>query len=159
MSRFVNGAARMQPITMLTGQAAGAIAALAAIQNIVPRNVNILEVQEVLVNAGSRLNLKDFSDVERSNPYWPYVQIVAVNKLMNGYTNGNFGVNDNLSRAQAGVVLANAVNWDLTILPGTPAFSDVPAYHWAFPYAETMYRLGITSGCGGSPKSFVPTTP
>ena len=37
-SRIVNGATRLQPITILTGQAAGAIAALAALEN--PREVN-----------------------------------------------------------------------------------------------------------------------
>ncbi len=51
-SRIVNGATRLQPSTMLMGQAAGAIAAMAVIDGVQPRQLNPIHVQAVLLEAG-----------------------------------------------------------------------------------------------------------
>ena len=50
-TRLANGATRLQPSTMLTGQAAGAIAG-AAVQYSTARDVEPLIVQEILLEAG-----------------------------------------------------------------------------------------------------------
>lgn len=52
VSRLTNGASRNQPISMLTGQAAGVIAAIAAKKNIQPRQVDYKEVQQILKENG-----------------------------------------------------------------------------------------------------------
>ena len=62
-SRLANGATRLQPSTMLTGQAAGAIAALAAKKSTQPRNLNIIEVQSALLDAGDTLVSRWYRDV------------------------------------------------------------------------------------------------
>lgn len=54
-SRMSNGATRLQPHTMLMGQAVGAIAALAIEKNIQPRALDPLLVQRVLLDAGDTL--------------------------------------------------------------------------------------------------------
>jgi hypothetical protein len=54
-SRLANGATRLQPSTFLTGQAAGAIAALAVEHGIQPRALDPLLVQRVLLDAGCTL--------------------------------------------------------------------------------------------------------
>lgn len=51
-SREANGAIREQPIAMDTGQAAGALAALAALHHQQPRDVPYQEVQQALQSAG-----------------------------------------------------------------------------------------------------------
>lgn len=56
-SRMANGATRLQPSTLLMGQAAGAIAAIAAKQQIQPRAVNPRDVQRVLLEAGCTLSI------------------------------------------------------------------------------------------------------
>jgi hypothetical protein len=63
-SRMVNGATRLQPHTLLMGQAAGAIAALAIEQHVQPRAVDPMQVQRVLLDAGDTLC------IERSNARW-----------------------------------------------------------------------------------------
>lgn len=75
MSRLVSGAFRLQPISMLTGQAAGTMAALAVRQGIQPRNLDPRVVQKALLEAGSALSLCEYSDVPRGHPLWPAVQM------------------------------------------------------------------------------------
>lgn len=48
VSRLSNGATRHQPVSMLTGQAAGIIAGLSAKENVQPRMIKAKEVQQVL---------------------------------------------------------------------------------------------------------------
>lgn len=57
-SRMVNGATRLQPHTLLMGQAAGAIAALAIDKHIQPRAVDPADVQRVLLDAGDTLSIE-----------------------------------------------------------------------------------------------------
>ena len=73
VTRLASGALRLQPITMLTGQAAGAIAAVAVKEEVPPREVNVLKVQRILLEAGDRLSLCVFSDVPPNHPLWPAV--------------------------------------------------------------------------------------
>lgn len=75
MSRLVSGAFRLQPISMLTGQAAGTIAALAVKQGVQPRALDPRVVQRALLEAGSALSLCEYSDVPRGHPLWPAVQM------------------------------------------------------------------------------------
>jgi hypothetical protein len=56
-SRMVNGATRLQPHTLNIGQAVGAIAALAAKENIAPRAVDPVKVQRLLLEAGDTLTI------------------------------------------------------------------------------------------------------
>lgn len=57
-SRMVNGATRLQPHTMLMGQAVGAIAALAIQYNVQPRALDPTLVQRVLLEAGCVLTIE-----------------------------------------------------------------------------------------------------
>lgn len=57
-SRLVNGATRLQPHTLLMGQAVGAIAALSIQQGVQPRLLNPLCVQQVLLDAGCTLSVQ-----------------------------------------------------------------------------------------------------
>ncbi len=62
-SRMVNGATRLQPHTMLMGQAVGAIAALAIQHNVQPRAVDPTLVQRVLLEAGCVLTIEPGGNV------------------------------------------------------------------------------------------------
>ena len=53
VSNIINGATRLQPCVLLTGQAAGVIAALSVLENTNPRNLNIREVQQKLLDSGA----------------------------------------------------------------------------------------------------------
>jgi hypothetical protein len=82
VSRLAEGAIRLQPVTMLTGQAAGAIAAVAVRRGAQPRNVNPAAVQLELLRSGSALSLCAYRDVPPGHPFWPAVSLATVRRLM-----------------------------------------------------------------------------
>lgn len=53
VSNIINGATRLQPCVLLTGQAAGVIASLSVLENTSPRNLNIRKVQQKLLDSGA----------------------------------------------------------------------------------------------------------
>ena len=98
-SRLANGATRLQPSTMLTGQAAGAIAALALKYNVPPRQLDPVCVQRALLAVGSTLFITPFRDVARDSPEWPAIQLTAVHGLLQP-EQGRFGPDKPVSAAQ-----------------------------------------------------------
>jgi len=82
MSRLASGALRVQPICMMTGQAAGALAAIAVRENIHPRYVPAIKVQWELLNSGVNISLARFSDVPREHEYNAAVQLAMLHKLI-----------------------------------------------------------------------------
>lgn len=81
-SRIVNGATRLQPVTILTGQAAGAIAAQATREGVRPRDVNPIKVQAALLEAGSNLIQRWHEDVTWASPLWRATQLLALHGVM-----------------------------------------------------------------------------
>lgn len=76
-SRLVNGATRLQPSTLNMGQAAGAIAALAARRGIRLRDVDAADVQDVLLDAGCPLAITPVT-ANRDSDAWKAEQRDAV---------------------------------------------------------------------------------
>lgn len=158
VSRWVNGGIRLQPVTMMTGQAAGAIAALAVQKNIQPRNLKPVLVQNALVNpswgiAPVPVSIYKFSDVPgtpvtdtdpSASPYWPYVQIVSTYGYMGGVGNAVFDIAGNLTRGQAAIVFVRF--FDLPLVAYSGAFPDVSSTHYAANYIQTLYNAGLISG-------------
>lgn len=155
-SRMAESALRLHPITMNTGQAAGAIAALSVKENVEPRNLDPKKVQKVLLDAGMKISYYLYSDVPESNPFWKHIQFVSVHDIMTGNTNGTFGVNDTLKRSEAAVIIAKLANLDVSNPPETPTFEDVKTNDFAYPYIEALYKAGITSGCSLEPLRYCP---
>jgi len=81
-SRMVNGATRMQPSTMLTGQAAGVIASLAVKRNVQPRQLDPKAVQAELLNGGSTLVQRWYADVPWGTPIWRATQLLTLHRVM-----------------------------------------------------------------------------
>jgi hypothetical protein len=82
VSNIVNGSSRLQPCVMLTGQAAGALAAVSVKHHIEPGKVNIREVQSVLLDAGAWL--MPYCDAGNSDPAWRAIQQVGLTGIMKG---------------------------------------------------------------------------
>ena len=74
-SRLTAGALRLQPITMMTGQAAGALAALSVLGDVQPREVKAIRVQRALLDAGVDLSLCRYVDVPSEHKYYGSVQL------------------------------------------------------------------------------------
>lgn len=77
-SRMANGATRLQPSTMLMGQAVGAIAALAIAEKVQPRALDPLLVQRALLEAGSTLAIQRIPDARWGSPEWRAKQLAIL---------------------------------------------------------------------------------
>lgn len=82
VSNIVNGSTRLQPVVVQIGQAAGAIAALAALNNINVGDVAVRDVQTVILNAGGYL--MPFLDVAKNDPRFKAYQRVGATGILRG---------------------------------------------------------------------------
>ncbi len=82
VSNLVNGSTRLQPVVMQLGEAAGIVAALAARQDIEPREVAVREVQrEVLAGGGYLL---PFLDLPATDAHFKALQRIGVTGIIQG---------------------------------------------------------------------------
>ena len=166
-TRLAAGASRMQPSTMLVGQAAGAIAGLAVAGSKQPRDVRILDVQRALLASGAAIALETFVDVPKTDARWGATQIVATYGVM---TDANtapgpglyvFDVDSDATRAAAteAIVRAFRITSPLgeTTIPTFPA--DVPLNHPQFSPIELMVEKGFDMGGCAVAGGFCPDGP
>ena len=96
VSRIVNGSTRLQPVTMLTGQAAGALAALAAKADKEPRDIPVKAVQSALLDAKDKLSFYNFDDVPSQSDWWKGVEFSVLYNYMDPNGETIFGVDDEM---------------------------------------------------------------
>jgi hypothetical protein len=82
VSNIVNGTTRLQPVVLLTGQAAGAIAAYCIQKNIQPRNADIRAVQQILLKV--KCYLMPYVDVKPDDIYWKAIQKAGATGILKG---------------------------------------------------------------------------
>lgn len=82
VSNAANGTTRLQPVVMLTGQAAGALAALSVRQRRQPREVPVREVQSALLEA--RAYLMPYYDVKPDHPQFNEIQKAGATGILKG---------------------------------------------------------------------------
>ena len=80
VSNVINGATRLQPCVLLTGQAAGVIAALSITENTNPRDLNIRKVQQKLLDANAYL--MPLFDVTPDDSSFQAIQRVCVSGIL-----------------------------------------------------------------------------
>lgn len=111
------------------------------------KNITRGDAAKILVKA-MKLNLQDpkykdvdFKDVSKSNPLYPYVKAIVNEHVFDGKTNGQFGINENLSRAQMAkvLVLAFKLKGDYPV-----NFKDVKSSDWAHDYIDTLAASEVT---------------
>lgn len=80
VSNIANGTTRLQPVVVQIGQAAGAVAALAARDNVDVSKVSVRDVQSAILDAGGYL--LPYLDVDKNDPaFKPYQRIGATGLL------------------------------------------------------------------------------
>ncbi|MGI6537817.1 MAG: S-layer homology domain-containing protein [Caldicoprobacterales bacterium] len=98
------------------------------------------------IEAYFALEIKDsiFKDIPLN--HWAYKQIESLvnRKIINGYRDGSFRPGDYITRAQAAVMIVNAIGLDYK--GKVPSFSDVPSDHWAAQYIAVAEEAGIING-------------
>ena len=82
VTNLANGTTRLQPVVMGIGQAAGALAALAAKKKVSPHQVPIRDVQDALLNATAYL--MPYTDVKPDHPDWASIQRIGATGMLKG---------------------------------------------------------------------------
>lgn len=82
VTNIVNGTTRLQPAVLLTGQAAGMLAALAVLQKKEVSQVPVQLVQDALLKA--KCYLMPFSDVPVTDPDWEAIQRAGLAGVLKG---------------------------------------------------------------------------
>ena len=82
VSNVVNGTTRLQPCVLLTGQAAGALAALSSIKKASPKNIPVRTLQQHLLKG--KAYLMPYIDVAPDNRHWEAVQKIGATGILKG---------------------------------------------------------------------------
>jgi hypothetical protein len=82
VTNIVNGTTRLQPVVLLTGQAAGVLAAKTVQFKKKVRDVPVRAVQEELLKA--KAYLMPFTDVKPDDPHWEAIQKVGATGILKG---------------------------------------------------------------------------
>jgi hypothetical protein len=82
VTNIVNGTTRLQPVVLLTGQAAGVLAVKAVQLKKKVREVPVRAVQEELLKV--KAYLMPFTDVKPDDPHWEAIQKVGVTGILKG---------------------------------------------------------------------------
>ncbi|MFC3884608.1 S-layer homology domain-containing protein [Bacillus songklensis] len=87
-----------------------------------------------------------FSDVKEE--FWAYeeIQFAAEEGYVNGYPDGTFQPNQNVTRAQAAKLIANAIGFKEEKVTDQTAFTDIPEDNEFLPYVRFLKQKGIMSG-------------
>jgi hypothetical protein len=83
VSNIVNGATRLQPVVLLTGQAAGILAAICIKNNKQPRQIDVRTVQDELLH--KKCYIMPFMDVQPESLYWQAIQRIGATGILKGF--------------------------------------------------------------------------
>ena len=72
------------------------------------------------------------------------IEVLEAVGIMIGDENGNFNPDQNVTRNEMAVIMANLMEYNVATYKDTSPFTDVPS--WAEPYVAACYTNGITSG-------------
>ena len=89
-------------------------------------------------------NAAAFSDVNSENQYYDAITILSAFGIINGYEDGTFGPDKDVTRAEFATMLMRAMasaGIGSTDAAGTP-FTDISG-HWGISDIRTAYDLGI----------------
>ena len=97
-----------------------------------------------------------FTDVAEDADVYTAVQTLSSLSILNGYEDGTFGPDKDITRAEFAAVVCRALGYDSKATAAT-SFSDVPADHWASGYINMATNLGVINGMGDG--TFAPEAP
>jgi hypothetical protein len=126
------------------------------------------QLSKILANAAGLNNAipstqQTFADVPGSNPFWLFVERLAITGAISGYTCGGVGEPcdpgnrpyfrwaANTTRGQIAKIDAIVANFNELIPPAQQTFADVPSSNTFWVFVERLAGRGILSGygCGG----------
>ena len=99
---------------------------------------------------------KTYSDVDSKAWYYKNVQLISAKGITDGYPDGTFRPNNNVTRAEFAKMVVETFQFD-TAGQAVSKFEDVKESDWFYPYVATLYNLGIING--RSETKFAPNEP
>ena len=124
VTNLVNGATRLQPVVLQIGQAAGALAALAASEGANISGIPVRNVQNVLLDAGGYL--LPYLDVSRDHEWFKSLQRIGSTGIMKGEGRSSGWSNQTFFRA-SDVTISSELEGLKDIFPHTDyEFSNLP---------------------------------
>jgi glucose/arabinose dehydrogenase/plastocyanin len=99
-----------------------------------------------------------FSDVPAGSTFYPFVHCLACQGIINGYPDGTFRPNNNVSRGQLTKIVSNSAEFNTSIAPDQQTFEDVPPGSTFYTYTERLSLAGVMEGypCGSTGEPCVP---
>lgn len=85
-----------------------------------------------------------FTDIDSS--HWAYDSVINLSKkyILNGYLDGTFKPDNNITRAEFAKIIVSATN---SVDPyAIAAFNDVSSSDWYYSYVATAYTMGYITG-------------
>jgi FAD dependent oxidoreductase len=146
-SRLANGATRLQPSTMLEGQAVGAIAALAIRHGIQPRDLDPALVQSELLDDGDTLYAPVIKDISKRGWEWKPVQLVAVHGLLKPEA-GRFSPAQAVTDTELAAIVKSFTGQDA---PSAPAANATPVTRGQFAEAIRTALATVQVSLIGAP--------
>lgn len=115
--------------------------------------LSVLMCASLLVPA---VSAEGFSDVTAEHRYYEAITYLASKGIINGFEDGTFKPEDQVTRAQFAKIMAYALgNADITTTE--QIFTDVAVDHWAAGNIAAMVSRGIVNGMGDG--TFAPESP
>ena len=87
-----------------------------------------------------------FPDVPLDHPFYASSAYLQKNNIINGYKDGSFGPDDNVTRAQLLKIIMLAFDIELNDDLGDNPFSDITKDDWYTPYILTAVKNGYANG-------------
>ncbi len=119
VTHIVNGCSRLQPVVMLIGQAAGMAAALCLDRNLEPRELDVAELQDELIEQG--VAVYPYKDLFNTHPAFQAVQRLAMTGIFPADEPMLFRPDEPMQEDQAQQLLADfdvEGSWDAGITRG-----------------------------------------
>ena len=110
----------------------------------------VLALVVVLTMVLGTVAFASFTDVTEENDAYTAVQTLSSLEILNGYDDGSFKPEGNITRAEFCAVVCRALGLESQAngSKGTTIFSDVPADHWASGYINLAAAQKIVNGMG-----------
>ena len=91
-----------------------------------------------------------FSDVAEGSTFYAYIRCLACRNIVNGYSDGTFRPNNNVTRGQLSKIVGNSAGFNDP--QTTQMFQDVPPGSTFFDYIGRLAGRGYINGypCGSS---------
>jgi len=90
-----------------------------------------------------------FKDVPSSHSYYKQISYLVENGYVSGYNDGTFKPENNLTRAHAALIIAKALDLDLTNV-SNPGYTDVPTSYPYYKQIAAITNAGVMGGKGNN---------